>query len=144
MITDLGGWDEAEADEDLGDLEDTRDGEAGDAPLQPYYPHVGVFMSDLLAPTYRRQLDGRTRTWCPQWWKHAEAIVRLEALWRAWEHLRLDPATGTSIWLRDHLDHHMTVLMDPEGPLKGCNPTKGHGTRLDPLPIEEPPEGLFA
>lgn len=33
------------------------------------------------------------------------------------EHLRLDPATGVSVWLRDHADH-LVVLMDPDGPFR--------------------------
>lgn len=35
----------------------------------------------------------------------------MEALWRAWEHLRLDGATGISVWWKDHADHHMSVLL---------------------------------
>ncbi|NMM17173.1 MAG: DUF4913 domain-containing protein [Cellulomonas sp.] len=54
--------------------------------------------------------------WCPQWWKDAEGTYRLEALWRAWEHVRLDPATGSSVWLRDHADPHMAVLLSSDGP----------------------------
>lgn len=109
-----------------------------------YYATLDAFVRDLLAPTYRRPVDGRNRCWCPQWWRHAEAIARLEALWRAWEHLRLDPATGTSVWFRDHADHHMTVLLDPDaGPFKYCGPDKGHSARLEPLPLEDPPAGLF-
>ncbi len=108
-----------------------------------YYPTVHAFVRDHLAVTYRRALDGRHRTWCPQWWRHPEAAIRLEALWRAWEHLRLDPAIGMSVWLRDHADHHMAVLLDPDGPFKGCSEAKGHGTRLEPLPLDEPPSGLF-
>lgn len=132
-------------DEDLVD-EDVAEGAPDDvgAEHQLYYPTVEAFVRELLAPTYRRHLDGgRTRTWCPQWWNHAEAITRLEALWRAWEFLRLDPATGVSVWLRDHADHHMAVLMDADGPFKGCTPEKGHSDRLKPLPVEEPPDGLF-
>ena len=71
--------------------------------------------------------------WCPQWWRHAEAVARLESLWRAWEHLRQDAATGLSVWFRDHADHHMTVLLDADGPFKGCD---GHHSErpLEPLP----------
>ena len=77
-MTSLGEWDETEPDE---------------TPEEPalYYPSVDVWVQELLAPTYRRHIDGRNRTWCPEWWRHAEAISRPEALWRAWEHLRLDP-----------------------------------------------------
>jgi hypothetical protein len=57
--------------------------------------------------------------------------------------LRLEPATGMSVWLRDHADHHMTVLLDPDGPFKGCSPEKGHGVRLPALPLDDPPDGLF-
>ena len=27
-----------------------------------------------------------------------------------------DASTGTSVWLRDHADHHLGVLMSPTGP----------------------------
>ncbi|MFC3688915.1 DUF4913 domain-containing protein [Aquipuribacter hungaricus] len=117
-------------------------GEADGAPPL-YFPNVEVFVRELLAPTYRRSIDGRHRTWCPQWWRHAEGITRLEALWRAWEHLRLDPALGISIWLRDHADPHMAALLNPDGPFKGCSPDRGHGARLDPLPCDDVPAGLF-
>jgi hypothetical protein len=40
----------------------------------------------------------------------------VEALWRAWDHLRLDGAIGTNVCWKDHADHHMRVLRDPRGP----------------------------
>ena len=76
-----------------------------------YYLTLGEWVAEWLFPVYRRSVRGHDRAWCPQWWKHAEAVARLEALWRAWEHLRQDPATGLSVWFRDHADHHMTVLL---------------------------------
>ena len=66
--------------------------------------------------------------------------MRLEALWRAWEHLRLDPATGMSVWWRDHADHHMRVLMADDGPFHGSPDAIDYGK---PLTHVEPPEGLF-
>ena len=66
--------------------------------------------------------------------------ARLEAMWRAWEHLRMDAATGTSVWLRDHADHHLGVLMSPTGPWALSKDTAGPD---EPLPYEAPPEGLF-
>lgn len=63
-----------------------------------------------------------------------------EALWRAWEHLRLDPATGMSVWLRDHADHHLGVLFSEHGPFAKATDESSHGT---PLPYTPPPEGLF-
>jgi hypothetical protein len=112
-------------------------------PPELYYPDVVTFVTEQLVPMYRRPLGGPSVTWCPEWWRHAEAIARLEALWRAWEHLRLDPATGMSVWFRDHADHHMTVLLSSDGPFKGCKPKEGHDERLDPFPLEPPPAGLF-
>lgn len=113
-----------------------------ETPPALFYATLEDFVREQLAPMYRRALDAPTRTWCPQWWKHAEAISRFEALWRAWEHLRLDPATGMSVWFRDHADHHMAVLLDSEGPFKRCSPSKGHKA-LEELPLEPAPDGLF-
>ncbi|NAZ84622.1 DUF4913 domain-containing protein [Kineococcus sp. T90] len=119
----------------------------GEAEPQLQYDSVVDFVTDFLAPTYGRALSS-SRIWCPQWWSHAEALYRLDALWRSWEHLRMDAATGSSVWLRDHADHHMAVLMSDSGPFKGCSPEKGHRQR-DPdndwstLPLAPPPPGLF-
>jgi hypothetical protein len=126
-------------------VDTTNDGgKDGDGRPELFYSSLEEFVREQLAPMYRRALDGTQRTWCPEWWRHAEAISRLEALWRAWEHLRLDPATGISVWFRDHADHHMAVLLDSEGPFKRCSVEKGHGERqLEPLPLVDPPAGLF-
>lgn len=117
--------------------------EEGDEGEQLYYESVLEWLTVWLAPTYRRSLEGGGVTWCPMWWKHAEARARLEALWRAWEHLRLDGATGMSVWFRDHADHHMAVLLNEDGPFKGCGPEGHDARRLKPLPLAEPDDGLF-
>ncbi|GAB3276241.1 hypothetical protein GCM10027449_15430 [Sinomonas notoginsengisoli] len=137
--------------EGLGEWDDEPDHTATAEPAEDstdepelFYPNIAEFVANKLAVTYRRQpnVQGGT-TWCPQWWKHAEAISRLEALWRAWEHLRLDGATGMSVWWRDHADHHMNVLLSTDVPFKGCSPDDGHRTKIAPLPCDEPPAGLF-
>lgn len=118
----------------------TAGGEGADEePPEPYFPDLMTFVKDYLSPMYRRALSGTATTWCPEWWKHSEAIARLEALWRAWEFLRLDPHTGMSVWFRDHADHHMGVLLSSDGPFKGCKP-ESHGERLKPLPLTPPPD----
>jgi hypothetical protein len=106
-----------------------------------YYPHVASFVADRLAHLYTRRL-GQSSIWCPEWFRHAEALSRLDAIWRAWEHLRLDPATGMSVWWRDHADPHMMVLLSPDGPFAGC---RGQHTEypIPSLPVAEPPAGLF-
>jgi len=116
-------------------------------PPQLVYGSVAQFVREKIAPTYRREVtEGYSRHWCPEWWRHGEAISRLEALWRAWEHLRLDPSTGMSVWWRDHADHHMEKLFDPEGPFKACSVRDGHhrsDNGVPPLPCAEPPRPMF-
>jgi len=116
------------------DLEDA------DEPPELYLPDLLTFVRDYLAPMYRRNLSGPGVTWCPEWWNHAEAIARLEALWRAWEFLRQDAHTGMSVWFRDHADHHMGVLLNADGPFKGCKPEAHAADRLKPLPLIAPPD----
>jgi Domain of unknown function (DUF4913) len=107
-----------------------------------YYLTLEEWVGEWLFPVYRRSVLGHDRVWCPQWWRHAEAVMRLESLWRAWEHLRQDAATGLSVWFRDHADHHMTILLDADGPFKGCDGR--HCDRpLDQLPHDTPPAGMF-
>ena len=122
---------------------------AGGDPDAPglYYANLEEFITEFLAPTYGRSLIGG-RLWCPSWWLHIEAVYRLDGLWRSWEFLRLDAATGASVWMRDHADHHMSMLMSDAGPFKGCSPAKGH-REPEPqddwsvLPLEPAPPGLF-
>lgn len=103
------------------------------------------FFREYLRWVYRRRIrgDGRTSVWAAEWWRYEEAVIRIEALWRSWEQLRLDPATGISVWLRDHADYHMAVLMDPEGPFAGAEGPQNSAERGEPLPYAPPPPGLF-
>ena len=131
-MTGLGEWD---------------DDPAADPPADPapslYYGSVDEFVREYVCKMFRRNVGETGRAdyrWSARWWESAEAITRLEALWRSWEHLRLDPATGMSVWLRDHADHHLGVLMSPSGPWSTSRDTAGPG---QPLPYEPPPPGLF-
>jgi hypothetical protein len=107
-----------------------------------FYPHVAAFVEDRLVHLYSRRL-GQRYTWCPEWFRHPEALSRLDALWRAWEHLRLDPTTGMSVWWRDHADPHMAVLLDPDGPFATCR-THHSEYPTPPLPTTKPPATLCA
>jgi hypothetical protein len=109
---------------------------------QNLYPDVAAFVEGFWAPTFARAVGPKIETvrWCPQWWAHAEAIVRLEAAWRAWEVLRLDPGTGPSAWLRDHADPCQAALTAPDGPFRRCS-TQHQAAA--PLPCATPPTGLF-
>lgn len=107
----------------------------------PYFGSTNEFVRDYLRHVYKRRINGQNTFWSPRWWASAEATARLEALWRAWEHLRLDPSTGPSVWWRDHADPHMSVLLSSAGPFSKEIDVKA--TILEPLPHEEPPDGLF-
>ncbi|MBH1934131.1 DUF4913 domain-containing protein [Streptomyces sp. AV19] len=105
-------------------------------PRELVFPTVADFVEGYFAPTIRRNLHG-SATWCPRWWAHPEALLRMTAVWRAWEHLRHDPALGISNWLLQHADPHLRVLMDGDnGPLAACSP-EGHSRyAYEPLPLE--------
>lgn len=138
-MSDWGGQDEGD-----GDGIEVDDVTEKPAELTLYYGSIDEFVREYLRNVYRRRIDGRHRCWAGEWWRYDEAVIRLEALWRAWEHLRQDPATGMSVWWRDHADHHMTILMDPDGPF--ARATEGADNvckRGEPLPYVAPPEGMF-
>ncbi len=113
--------------------------ETSGATPEPLYPNVEAWVAGWFAPTFARRL-GTTR-WCAQWWLHAEAIVRLEALWRSWETLRLDPNQGMSSWLRDHLDPQRQVLMGDSGPFQACE--AGEHNPPPDLPVIASPAGYW-
>ncbi|MFZ2175940.1 MAG: DUF4913 domain-containing protein [Rhodococcus sp. (in: high G+C Gram-positive bacteria)] len=111
---------------------------------QLVFGSVEEFVREKLTATYMREVaDVPHRNWCPEWWRHTEAISRLEALWRSWEHLRLDPRTGMSVWWRDHADHHMEKLFSSDGPFKHCDVRQGHKDMLKPLPSTPAPPAMF-
>lgn len=112
-------------------------------PPKPYFHNVYAFFEGFLAHVYARDLHAQDteRSWCPLWWEHAEATARLEALWKAFEALRLDPGVGASVWWRDHADPTMRVLLSPTGPFARC--TEGHEL-LPRLPAVRPADKLLA
>lgn len=121
------------------------DDAGGEAQPTLYYGSVDEFVREYLRHVYRRRIDGRHRVWAARWWEHDEAVIRLEALWRAWEHLRRDPGTGMSVWWRDHADHHMAVLMEADGPFFTADVSgeSNQARKDEPLPYAPPPPGLF-
>lgn len=109
-----------------------------------HFKNVVAFVDEYLRKVYQRQVTDTTdAVWCPEWWDHTEALIRLDVLWRAWEHFRLNPRTGLSQWFVDHADPHMSKLLDPAGPFKYCSARHGHRKLLSPLPLQAPPSGLF-
>jgi hypothetical protein len=116
-----------------------RAGAAGGEPGAPVFATLEEWVEKYLLNVYRRSVDGTAMTWCREWWRHPEAYLRLDALWRAWEYLRQQPATGMAVWMRDYCDPHMAVLLSESGPFKGCEPTRHSAYELRPLPTLAPP-----
>ena len=112
----------------------------GDEPTGPYFGSLLEFVTDGFAAVYCRATSPTVR-WCPRWWDHAEAIYRLEALWRTWELYRLEPRLGIASWLRDYLDPQLAALTSPTGPFAQC--TDDRHSPIKPLRTEYPPEGYF-
>ena len=115
-----------------------------DQQFEPVYSSAEEWVLDYFVPMFRRTLGGEYR-WCAQWWMHGEAISRLTALWQAWEVHRLQLGTGISVWYRDHLDHHLMVLLGARGPFYQCSETAHREPREAaalPLPVERLDPGV--
>jgi hypothetical protein len=124
--------------------EDIRqDEEQAAAAAGLHYGNVNEFVTDRLVYFIPRPAPGSGRVWCEEWYRHAQAVSRLDSIWRAWEHLRLDPALGMSNWWIHYADPNIRALMDPVvGPFGRCADGH-HPDSTQPLPVFEPPEGLF-
>lgn len=128
-----------ERDESAEDIR--RDEESVARPAELWYPNVAEFVADRLAHLIPCPTPDSGQVWCSSWFRHAQALSRLDALWRAWENLRFDPALGISNWWTHYVDPHMRALMDPvTGPFARC--ADGHQNN-EPLPLDPVPEGLF-
>jgi hypothetical protein len=117
--------------EDLLQLVRTDGADAQEAFL-PCFDSLEEWVVSVFAPTYARRATPTFR-WCSEWWRHPEAISRLEALWRSWEALRLDPLLGMGSWYRDHLDHQLPILTAAAGPFAECDPTRHFPPETDRL-----------
>ncbi|WP_280406610.1 DUF4913 domain-containing protein [Nocardia carnea] len=130
-----------------GDSDTPTDGESqNEGEAEPEremeFPTVAAFVEGYISQLYRREISSmgseRQRRWCPQWWLHGEAVARFDAMWTAFEHLRLgDGEEMSTVWL-NHIDPHMAILLSPDGPFKYCT-NGGHSTRLVALPTATAP-----
>lgn len=126
--------DESPADIQRDELNAARMGEL-------FYPNVVEFVTDRFRHLVPLSDPSSGRVWCPSWFTHAQALSRLDSVWRAWEYLRHDGALGMSNWWAHHADPATHALMDPvTGFFARC--ANGH-QRDEPLPVDEVPEGLF-
>jgi hypothetical protein len=111
-----------------------------DDEIELYYPNVEAWVTEEFTSIYAKAVGGDFR-WCPRWWEHTEAYLRFEALWRAWERLRLDPAFGMAHWYRDYFDISLSMIVGPRGPFSRCSPERHEPIRQ--LPVVPAPEGYW-
>lgn len=107
----------------------------------PVFGSLAEFVEEFLVVAFARTLGGPAGMWCAKWWDHTEAILRLEALWRTFEAARLDPNTGMAVWLAQHLDHHLPILLSGTGPFGQCRPDEHRPP--PPLPSVSAPDGWW-
>lgn len=110
--------------------------------IKLYYPNVDAFVHMMLLPNWRH-LPRKDVRWCRKWYLHAEAMSRLDALWRAYEALRVGDPTGMTVWWRDYADPTMSALTREGGTFADCDPRKGPEDTHSPLkmwPADHAPE----
>ncbi len=100
--------------------------------IELYFADVEAFVHGLFLPMFGWRIDGQSAHWCPRWWMHAEAIWRLETLWRSWEAHRLQ-ATGMTMWSME-LDRQLPALIGPDGPFGSCHLADGSRSALHEEP----------
>lgn len=101
----------------------------------PQFPDLELWVNGFFVLTFARPAS--EVCWCERWWDHPEAVLRLDALWRTWEAAALDPVRGVADWLRDYLDHGLSVLLSPAGPFAGCR--EGAHAAPSALPVSPAP-----
>jgi Domain of unknown function (DUF4913) len=120
-------------------LDDTADVEEQTIP--PLCADVQTWVEHVYVTTFIRTTNA-TQRWCPSWWAHAEAIVRLTALWQTWETARAsDDSAGIADWLRTHLDALNPALLAPDGPFSSC--TNDRHNEQAPMPVTAPPPNYW-
>jgi hypothetical protein len=108
---------------------------------EPWFGNCDEFVREFLLPCWRHPTAGSK--WCAYWWEHAEAVSRLDALWRSFEALRVGDPTGMAVWWRDYAGPIMAAPTDPTGTFAGCNANRGEHLQIDPWPVRPAPERLF-
>jgi hypothetical protein len=112
-------------------VDGTDPAEQGDDRPARIYPDLESWVHEHLAQVVRRRLGGQL-TWCPEWYRHAEAILRLMAMWQEWE-IAVGEGRMSDWWL-NHCDPHLAVLMSRDnGPFMAC--TEKEHRPLSPLPL---------
>ncbi|OLZ51714.1 hypothetical protein BS329_15740 [Amycolatopsis coloradensis] len=146
-------WDENPPEADTADAAEPGenshpDGAEDDDQVQrPSLSTVHAWVTEHIAPMVRKTTttgEGGGIRWCRQWWHHHDAVERFTALHLAHEELSdSGEPSWLSVYLRDHLDPHLSTLTSPAGPFHACTPNR-HSTTVAELghaerPADTPP-----
>lgn len=110
-----------------------------------WFANVYDFVVSYLTPNWVRRIEKDTR-WCQQWWRHAEAHARLDALWRSFEAHRVSSdASAMAVWWRDFADPTMSSVTRLKGPFEQCDGINGThvDTSAEIWTTSRPPAGMF-
>lgn len=106
-----------------------------------FFPNAYEFVIQYLLPSWRHTYSGAR--WCAHWWRHAEAVSRLDALWRAFEAHRHGDPSGMAVWWRDFADPLMATLTAENGTFAQCDAKTGDHAQNRTWPTAEPPAAMF-
>lgn len=111
----------------------------------PRFASVDAFVQAYVLPNWRHSRSDRQNHWCYQWWKHAEAITRFEALWEAFEVARREPPPAMSLFWVQQVDHHLSLLTAADGTFAQCgqHDQVEHHVPAPLWPCDPAPKGLF-
>lgn len=116
---------------------------------EPAFRTVYDFYEGIYGPLYEHHdsspgvLAGRGPApirWCKQWWNHESVMMRMTALWQAYEVAYAEGGGAVSTWMLDHADRHFDRIMAEGGPLSECR--SDHGHNMTRYPVDPLPEGL--
>jgi hypothetical protein len=112
------------------------DGETTETSFVDVEEWVRLWLAPALAPHLTG--DGRGLVFCERWWAHNPVVIRVHALWQAWEQAR---RAGTmSTWWVSHADPNLRAVCDGEtGPMRHCGP--GHHIPTRTLVVVAAPAG---
>jgi hypothetical protein len=87
--------------------------------LTVVHPTLASFVT-WFGATFARDVGHPGARWCAHWAEHPEAVLRLTAVWRAYEELSAAGGAGLGTWLRDHADPQLARLTADDGPFGRC------------------------
>jgi hypothetical protein len=93
------------------------------------HPTVQAWVEGWFVHAYARSSAGWGH-WCPEWWRHPEAVLRLTVMWQYWERAQR-PGCEMHNWYL-YADDQFRELTDSRGTFASCG-DDGHVRVLPPL-----------